>query len=162
MEDLVTDRLILHPFTVEEARLVAAAERPEGGHWAADYPQEGEQTGARMFVKGAEAFGDPQPFGGYEIRLADGQAVGGIGFHGGPDENGAVEIGYGLSPSVRGNGYATEAVRRMIELAREQGVKLFTGNADLDNPASHKVMAQAGMELVRQDDALVYYELALV
>ncbi|MER5640051.1 GNAT family N-acetyltransferase [Kitasatospora sp. NPDC002227] len=162
MEDLLTDRLILHPLTPEEARQVDLAERPEGANWAADYPQPGERVGARMFANACEAGVDPRPFGGYEIRLPDGTAVGGIGFHGGPDEHGAVEVGYGLSPSVRGNGYATEAVRRMIELAREQGVKNFTGNADLDNPASHKVMLGAGMKLVREDDKLVYFELPLV
>ncbi|WP_254552704.1 GNAT family N-acetyltransferase [Kitasatospora sp. MMS16-BH015] len=158
----MTERLILHPFTGAEARQVADVVRDGQEHWAADYPQIGEQVGARMFAQACEAGLDPRPFGGYEIRLAEtGQAVGGIGFHGGPDENGAVEIGYGLSPSARGKGYAAEAVRRMIELAREQGVKTFTGNADLDNPASHRVMAAAGMELVRQDEKLVYFELPL-
>ncbi|WP_441248729.1 GNAT family N-acetyltransferase [Kitasatospora sp. McL0602] len=163
MEDLLTARLILHPFTAEEARQVAAADRRPDSNWAPDYPTEGEQTGARMFVLACEAVGDPQPFGGYEIRLAsDGSAVGGIGFHGGPDERGFVEIGYGLAPSVRGKGYAAEAVRRMIELCREtEGVKIFGGNTDLDNVPSQHVMAAAGLQLVREDEALKFYELPL-
>ncbi len=162
MNDLLTERLILHPFTAEEAKRVVAADRGPDTNWADDYPTEGERTGARMFVQACEAVGDPQPFGGYEIRRAsDGQAIGGIGFHGGPDENGAVEIGYGLAESARGQGYAREAVRRMVELAREQGVTKFLGNTDLDNLPSQRVMLAAGLTLVNEDEQLKYYELAL-
>jgi RimJ/RimL family protein N-acetyltransferase len=42
---------------------------------------------------------------GYQItRTADGKAIGGIGFKGQPID-GCVEVGYGLVPSARGNGY---------------------------------------------------------
>ncbi|GAA2151670.1 hypothetical protein GCM10009760_47320 [Kitasatospora kazusensis] len=161
-QDLLTDRLVLHPFTVAEARQVEAAERGPEHNWAPDYPAEGERTGARMFANAAEAYGDPHPFGGYEIRRAsDGLAIGGIGFHGGPDEDGAVEIGYGLAESARRQGYAVEAVRRMIELAREQGVAKFLGNTDLDNIPSQRVMLSAGLSFVREDEQLKYYELPL-
>ena len=52
--------------------------------------------------------------GYYRItRLADGRAVGGIGFKGQPD-GGCVEIGYGLAPSARGHGYAAEAVVALL------------------------------------------------
>ncbi|MDH6579431.1 GNAT family N-acetyltransferase [Kitasatospora sp. MAP5-34] len=162
MNDLLTDRLVLHPFTAEEARLVETGERGPDTHWAPDYPAEGERTGARMFVRACEAVGDPQPFGGYEIRRAsDGRAIGGIGFHGGPDEHGAVEVGYGLAESARGQGYAREAVRRMVELAREQGVTKFLGNTGHDNVPSQRVMLAAGMTLVNEDEELKYYELVL-
>jgi hypothetical protein len=40
------------------------------------------------------ATGDPQPFGAYEIRRRqDGHAIGAVGFHRPPDENGIVTIG---------------------------------------------------------------------
>ncbi|MFV0130147.1 hypothetical protein ACLGI4_20985 [Streptomyces sp. HMX112] len=32
--------------------------------------------------------------------------MGGLGFHGPADENGSVTIGYGLTPSARGEGQA--------------------------------------------------------
>jgi RimJ/RimL family protein N-acetyltransferase len=162
MNDLLTERLALHPFTQAEAERVAAAEAGPDSNWAADYPAPGEQSGARMFVKACAAVGDPQPFGGYEIRLrATGQAIGGIGFHGAPDEHGVVEIGYGLSESVRGQGYAREAVLALIEFCRAQGVRTFTGNTDLDNFPSQRVMESAGLALVREDEELKYYELPL-
>jgi RimJ/RimL family protein N-acetyltransferase len=162
MNDFLTERLAIHPLTAAEAERIVAADRGPDTNWAADYPAEGEQTGARMFLKACEAIGDPQPFGCYEIRLgADGPAIGGIGFHGAPDEQGAVEIGYGLAESARGRGYAREAVRGIAEFCRAQGVRTLIANTTHDNVASQRVMEAAGMTLVRADDELKHYELAL-
>ncbi|GJF32021.1 hypothetical protein KNE206_47210 [Kitasatospora sp. NE20-6] len=159
MDDLLTERLALHPLTAPEAARIAAGERTPDTRWAADYPAEGERTGARMFLRACEAVGDPQPFGGYEIRLrADGLAVGGIGFHGGPDGHGTVEVGYGLAESARGHGYATEALRAFVGLAVAHGAALVTANTTHDNVPSQRVMTAAGMVLVREDDELKYYE----
>jgi hypothetical protein len=53
--------------------------------------------------------------GNYEIRRREGgQAIGGVGFCGPADENGRVTIGYGLIPSARGQGYASEALRGLL------------------------------------------------
>src|SRR5204862_4412049 len=83
---------------------------------------EGDVIGVSMFLRATAAQGDQRPFGYYRItRLADGLAIGGIGFKGQPDD-GAVEIGYGLAPSARGNGYAAEAARALVALARRHGL----------------------------------------
>jgi len=51
------------------------------------------------------------------VHKADRALVGLGGFKGGPDAEGAVEIGYALAPAYRGAGLATEAARGMIEYA---------------------------------------------
>lgn len=159
MDDLLTERLILHPLTIAEAQRVAAGEAGPDDSWAADYPAEGERVGARMFLKGhAAAGGDTHPFGGYEIRRrSDGRAVGGIGFHGAPDEDGAVAIGYGLAESARGQGYATEAVRGMVAAAGAWGVRRILGDTTHDNVPSQRVMLAAGLALTHEDEELKYY-----
>lgn len=102
--------------------------------------------------------GDPQPFGAYEIRRReDGEAIGGIGFHGPPDEDGAVTIGYGLVPAAQGRGYAAEALRGLLRFARAQGVAQVRGDTDRGNTASQRVMRAAGMDLVGEDERLMYY-----
>src|SRR2546421_6664584 len=53
----------------------------------------------------------------------DGLAIGSLGFFGPPDSAGAVTIGYGLIPDARGAGYATEALRKLLEFARSQDVR---------------------------------------
>jgi RimJ/RimL family protein N-acetyltransferase len=157
MEDLVTERLVLHPFTVAEAeRLVAAGPAPAGG-----YPTGMDVAGARRYLEVCASDGDPRPFGAYEIRVrADGRAIGGAGFHAAPDGGGAVTIGYGLVEAARGHGYAAEALRELLRFARAGGAARVRGDTDRGNVASQRVMAAAGMRLVAEDDALKYYELA--
>jgi RimJ/RimL family protein N-acetyltransferase len=158
MSDLLTERLILHPFTVAEAERVAAGAAGPEDNWAVDYPAEGDRVGAGMFVKRGVA----HPFGGYEIRLrTDGRAIGGIGFHGAPDEHGTAEIGYGLSPSARGRGYASEALRGILAAAPGWGVRRMIADTDLDNVPSQRVMEAVGMTLTGQDDQLKYYAIEL-
>lgn len=74
---------------------------------------------------------------GGEARL-----VGGIGIH--PDGD-AHEIGYWLTPDAWGRGYATEAARAMLGIARyAMGLKRLTSGHFIDNPASGRVLAKLG------------------
>lgn len=158
---LLTERLLLHPRTVAEAeRLVARAPAP-GDRWAEGYPGEGDVASARGFLNGCAAHGDPGVFRAYEIRRReDGVAVGGIGFHGPPDEERFVTVGYGVVPGVRGQGYATEALGAIIDVARTAGVAGVKGDADLGNIASQRVMESAGMAQVGEDERLRHYRVA--
>ncbi|MFI5758548.1 GNAT family N-acetyltransferase [Streptomyces sp. NPDC051569] len=161
MDDLVTERLVLHPLSAVEAERVAAGEPEDGDRWAPGYPAEGDMVGARRYVTTCAITGDPRPFGAYEIRLReDGRAVGGLGFHGAPDEDLRVSIGYGLIPSARGRGYASEALRGLLEFARESGIARVEGDADRENTASQRVMTAAGMRLFAEDEELKYYRIA--
>lgn len=153
----MTDRLVLHPFTVAEAeRLVEAGPAPADG-----YPTAVDVAVARRYLGVCASDGDPRPFGAYEIRVrADGRAIGGAGFHAAPDDDGTVTIGYGLVEAARGHGYAAETLRELLRFARAAGAARVRGDTDRGNVASQRVMAAAGMRLVAEDDALKYYELA--
>ncbi|MFJ1639185.1 GNAT family N-acetyltransferase [Streptomyces sp. NPDC088256] len=162
MTDLDTPRLLLHPMNASDALRVAAGTPEEGAHWAPGYPSPGERAAAERFLDTCARSGDPAPFGSYEIRRReDGEVIGGLGFHGPPDATGTVTIGYGLVPSVRGTGYASEALRALLRLARDQGVRRVHGDADLDNIASRRVMEAVGMRLAEEDEKLAYYRIDL-
>ncbi|MER5686982.1 GNAT family N-acetyltransferase [Streptomyces sp. NPDC002205] len=156
----MTTRLVLHPLTPAEAECVVEGSPGPDALWAPDYPNDGDRAGARHFLEHCTDTGNPHPFGAYEIRLReDGHAIGGVGFHGVPDDRGQVTIGYGLIPAMRGKGYASEALRALLEFARAAGVASVKGDADVDNTASHHVMAAAGMHFVREDDLLRHYRI---
>ncbi|MFD7089558.1 GNAT family N-acetyltransferase [Streptomyces sp. NPDC056652] len=158
MDDLVTERLVLHPLSVLEAERVAAAEPADGDLWAPGYPADGDMVGARRYLTTCAITGDPQPFGPYEIRRReDGYAIGGLGFHGAPDENLTVTIGYGLIPSEHGRGYASEALRELLRFARTSGITRVQGDTDHENTASQRVMTAVGMRLVSEDEQVKYY-----
>ena len=76
---------------------------------------------------------------------AEGAACGMIGLDFGNDEG--PEIGYWLGVDHWGNGFATEAVRAVIDYAFEEHVidELFAG-ARVTNPASRRVLEKCGFQ----------------
>lgn len=159
--NITTARLVLHPVTEDEARRIHARTPAQGDRWAPDYPFEGDLAGIGAFLHAVERHGDQGPFGYYRVSLRpDDVAVGGIGFKG-PPQDGAVEVGYGLAPSARGNGYATEALRAILHLAATLGVGRVRADTDLDNAASQRVLEKAGFRHVRTDASARYWEIDL-
>ncbi|NBC36489.1 GNAT family N-acetyltransferase [Novosphingobium sp. FSY-8] len=67
--------------------------------------------------------------------------LGVIGLH---DEGGETALGYWLGRDHWGQGYATEAARAVIDIARAIGHRHLIAMHFLDNPASAGVLARAG------------------
>jgi len=128
--------------------------------WADNYPLDGDARACAAFLNQAGAGTSLTPFGYYQI-VVEGMVVGGIGFHG-PPRDGLVEVGYGIVPSYRRRGVATEALRRLLALAAGlDGVRRVCGRVGEDNVASQKVMAAVGMQPVGRDPDFLHYELEL-
>lgn len=162
MIDVETTRLRLHPVDEEEARRISVREPGPSDRWVSDYPFEGDVDALRGFLSACEQHGDQRPFGYFRIsRRSDGHAVGGIGFKARPDEHGAVEIGYGLAPSMRGNGYAAEALIALVRFAAEHAVTLIRADTEVDNVASQRTLERAGFSRVATDSLLHHYEIRL-
>jgi RimJ/RimL family protein N-acetyltransferase len=85
---------------------------------------------------------------GRAIVLDDGrgrEVIGSVGFHGPPDNDGRVEVGYRIEPGYRRRGVATEVVRALFDWAhREHGVGRFRASTAPDNLASQAVLARFG------------------
>ena len=83
----------------------------------------------------------------------DGEAAGSIGFRWQPGTSALPShvlghIGYAVVPWKRGRGYATEALRLMLDEARAVGLPYVELTTDLDNPASQKVVLANGGRVV--------------
>jgi RimJ/RimL family protein N-acetyltransferase len=141
-----TTRLNLVPVEASDAYAALSGKRLPG--WVSDYPTEGDLVIAGLIanhsILGADAFVP------YKITLrVSRQVIGGCGFLGPPDATGAVEIGYGLVPSQRGKGIATEAVNGLVEQAWRDGrVKMVFALTDHDNEPSQGVLRRAGFQQV--------------
>jgi [ribosomal protein S5]-alanine N-acetyltransferase len=76
--------------------------------------------------------------------------IGHIGFHGPPGVNGpkkpdALEVGYTVFEPFRRRGYATEAVRGILDWARaEHGVRHFVASVDPQNEPSLALVRRLG------------------
>ena len=67
--------------------------------------------------------------------------VGSIGLHQEPD---GLEVGYWIARDHWGRGYASEAARGALEIARALGHKRVLAGHYLDNPASGRVLRKLG------------------
>jgi RimJ/RimL family protein N-acetyltransferase len=111
------------------------------------------------------------PGGWMQLSVEDretGQLVGDVGLSPADDEPGVIKIGYTMSPSFQGRGYATEAVAALIAYAFDTlGADVVRAYASAENLPSIRVAEKVGMQLVerferRYDDRVFYvvrYEL---
>lgn len=77
------------------------------------------------------------------------QVIGAIGFHGPPDADGRVEVGYRVDPSHRRQGYAREAIRSLFDWAySKHGVERFVASIAPDNEPSLRLAAEFGFKQV--------------
>ncbi|MFG2331130.1 GNAT family N-acetyltransferase [Streptomyces sp. NPDC048604] len=122
------------------------AEGTGGFAWADGGPGEGTRAAAGGIVRARDKGVYRPGWGQYAIvRAADGLAVGAIGFHTEPDDEGGVEIGYDVVDSARGQGYATEALCVLADWAfRRPEVATLRARVDEHNDASRRVLVRAG------------------
>ncbi len=153
--DIVTRRLTLRPLLPKEAKRIVEREPELGDRWHAEYPLDDELDPLRALA----ASRDPEAiFTLYSIRTTEGDvAIGGIGFFGPPDAEGAVEIGYGLVEAVRGQGFATEALIAATRFALQNGAAEVKAEAAVGNLASQRALAKAGYVEHSRSDELVCY-----
>jgi RimJ/RimL family protein N-acetyltransferase len=75
------------------------------------------------------------------VESASGQVIGSAGLG---DHHGAVEIGYWFARPFWGRGYATEAGRGLLAIARAIGHRRVCAGHFVDNPASGRVLRKLG------------------
>ena len=77
-----------------------------------------------------------------ERRIVFGSA----GFKGKPDEEGEIEIGYGISPNFRRQGYTFEAARALVDWAFAfPDVKILVAECLPNNAGSARILEKLGM-----------------
>jgi RimJ/RimL family protein N-acetyltransferase len=152
-----TDRLSLQLLTVEDARAMTAGERRST--WHDEYPGHDDVDAASMVGGGASSWGPRQI-----VTTGDGLVVGTIGFMSPPEAvagTSEAEVGYGLVPSARHAGLATEALAGIVAAAARVSVAVRATVA-ADNLASRRVLEKCGFSLAgTTDDGLLLVRRAI-
>jgi len=87
--------------------------------------------------------------------------VGGICFHGEPDEKGEVELGYGTDDQYRNRGIMTEAIAGMIQwISKNKKVKIIKAETDPENISSVRVLEKNDFITDQHNDHSVILRLA--
>jgi RimJ/RimL family protein N-acetyltransferase len=82
---------------------------------------------------------------GMVLREPERRMIGHIGFHLPPDARGAVEVGYAVEPEHRRRGFASEAVRALLDWAiRWHGIRYCVASVSPSNVASLRLIRRLG------------------
>ncbi len=147
---LLTPRLVLRRFTSTDASTLAAyRSMPEVARfqgWDAPYPVER----AEAFVAWLSEHHPDEPGEWYQVAIAEredpGRLIGDCGIRPRADEPSIVDIGFTLDPTVRGRGYATEAVGEVVRYLFEDRRKhKVCADCDARNEASWRLLERLGL-----------------
>jgi RimJ/RimL family protein N-acetyltransferase len=145
-----TKRLTLRPGWPEDAALLAEAIAHEAvATRLARVPWPYTLDDAAAFLAVPRGAADAR----FLIMAHDGAAprlVGGIGLDAAAD--GIALLGYWLTPDAWGRGYATEAGRAVLDMARHAlPLRRLEARHHLDNPASGRVLRKLGFREIRRE-----------
>lgn len=147
LRSIETERLVLRAPRVSDAEAIFQryASDPETTRYMS-WPTHRLVEDTRGFLAWAEADWEQWPAGSYLIFLREdpGKLLGGTGI----SFRNAYEAvtGYVLARDAWGQGYATEALRAMVELARQKGVKRLEAVCHTEHRASAHVMEKCGFQ----------------
>ena len=84
--------------------------------------------------------------------------MGNIAYKGSPDNNGSIEIGYGIGESFRSQGYMTEAVQLLTTAAFAlPSVRIITAVTSKDNTPSIRVLQKSNFFYTGASDVYLYW-----
>ncbi len=164
MPELETNRLLYLPYSLElkqatlQNRLSLA--RLIGATVPDDWPGPDLIEALPFFIELMEQDPSGNVWDGIIIHKQDRIVIGDMGFKGGPDAAGAVEIGYSVIPAYRNQGYATEMARRLITWAFQQpAIRAVIAECLDDNAGSIKVLEKLGMRRLAHDGNMLKWEI---
>ena len=140
---LETKRLVLRAPQLVDAKAVAAlANDRRIAENCAHIPHPYRLADAERWIAGMSAEPGTEA---YLITLADGTVIGSCGL--GVEDGSVPDLGYWLGTRYWGKGYATEAVRALIDHAfTERDDKALHASVRVTNPASRRVLEKCGFQ----------------
>jgi RimJ/RimL family protein N-acetyltransferase len=154
-ETLRTGRLDLVPLAPAAIeRLLAddraGAESMLGVTLPAEFPARGERSGfLPLQLERMRASPERRDWmARLMVARADGAAIGHCGFHGPPEVIGRAEIGYTVFMAFRGQDFAKESARALVEWAFTQGEDEVYASIEPDNAPSLAVVRSLGFTQV--------------
>ena len=146
---ITTERLVLRPFTETDLPYIAdVMRRPEVVrylYWDVMSPEEARALLERRMQRTTLTRPGDSMVLAVEKRET-GQVIGDVMLAWAPSPHRQAEVGYIFHPDVHGKGYASEAVRAMLQYGFDVlGLHRIFGRCDARNTASARLMARLGM-----------------
>ena len=160
-----TSRLTILPFTIdicEESLLnsfgtIASMGICPGNGWP---DQETLETLPRI-IKNLSKVNQPSGFESWMIvDRSTNLLIGDIGFKGIPNEDGKIDLGYGIIENERRKGFAYEAATGILQWAfNQKNVRVITASCLISNIASQKILSLLNFSIVKKENEMIYWRL---
>jgi RimJ/RimL family protein N-acetyltransferase len=153
------------PQPIETERLLLRRSRPEDAATISAYrsdPNVNRQQGwdrtdlegvlADIVEMSGRSPGEPGGWVQFTVEeRGGGRIVGDVGLSVADGEPGVIKVGYTIDPAFQGLGYATEAIRALVEYAfGTLGAEVVRAHASAENAPSIRVAEKIGMRLVER------------
>ncbi|MGT2846286.1 GNAT family N-acetyltransferase [Streptococcus massiliensis] len=140
---LETDRLLLRPVTLDDAEdMFEYASDLDTVRYVTFLPHQSVEDSRNQIAQ----FFLNYPLGSYGIEVkSDRKFIGTFGFVDLKQDVAKAEIGYCLNKDYWNQGYATEMLKAMVQLAFDKlDLNCLIARHDIENPASGRVLEKAG------------------
>lgn len=137
----------LQRLRADHAPALLAFERENRAYFAASIPDRGDAYFANFDQRHRELLTFQEAGSDYFHVLVepDGSIVGRVNLAY-VTEDGSAELGYRIAERAAGRGFATAAVREVVELAKTYGLTELRAKTTLDNVASRAILTKVGFE----------------
>jgi ribosomal-protein-alanine N-acetyltransferase len=165
IESLVTERLILKPFTIQICRNLLNNDFSDleilkfkkGKGW----PDIDVLETLPKIINNLSEVDSPTGYESWMIVKKDTlEIIGDLGFKGFNKEKETIDLGYGVIKEERRKGYAEEAVRALVKWAfLNERVKEITANCLTENSSSINLLSKFNFEQTRIEEGMIYWSL---
>lgn len=165
IKELLTERLILMPFTLQICRNLLDNDFSDldkmglvkGKNW----PDDDVIETLPKIMNNLSRLEAPTGFESWMIIKKESlEVIGDAGFKGFNFQKENADIGYGIIKEERRKGYAEEALRALLNWAfSNKIVKEITANCSLDNTGSARLLKKLHFMEIFKDDEMVYWSL---
>ncbi len=166
IERIVSDRLLLVPFTLDIASNILEGNigvlESLGLKTDKNWPDNESLETLPKIIKNLQLVKEPTGFESWMIVKRDNMLViGDAGFKGRPNANGEVDIGYSIIEKEQNRGYGLETAKSLVDWAfLQQEVKHITASCLIKNIASGKILEKIGMFEISRDEEMIYWRLS--
>jgi RimJ/RimL family protein N-acetyltransferase len=140
-----TDRLLIRPYIEDDLDgLYALQSDPEVVRYLYNEPRTRAETREQLERKMQSRVEKEDDWLSAAVTL-EGTFVGDVAFHWESEEHKTAEVGYMIDPRYQGRGFATEAIRPLVDWAFAEGFHRVIGRIEARNAASGRVLEKLGM-----------------
>jgi RimJ/RimL family protein N-acetyltransferase len=149
---IITERLLLRRSVAGDAETISAYRSDPAVHAMQGWDRT-DPDGVRAEIEEMEDRnpGDPGGWVQFTVEARDGGIVGDVGLSPADGEAGVIKVGYTIDPRFQSRGYATEAVKALVDYAfTSLDADIVRAYAGAENTPSIRVMEKVGMRLMER------------